>query len=791
MTSFRVRWFVAIVLPAVLLSRAAGAEPQRWLNVKDCGASGSVVEAKAASTAGAKQITLLGRGDFQAGQEVMLSGCNPHYEKCQLRPPTNPFSTNPLGDAAELRGYDGSAGSWIIYILEVDGVSPLSFRWTDDLARTWKAKKVPVTFDWQPLGGGTEIKLRRRDLQLGHIITFAARDLLVTEIEKVEGSVLTLKHAPTRTAKDAVVRHCDTAALQKAIVRAMRENLHVFFPAGYYRLTDGLWVSNPQGIVLEGASGAETVLDISEGNGACVHLIGGSEVTVRNLSLMGHTALGEGPGWRSFKTSNGLACWPVGMKPCQAIQICNTRRVLIENCHASRMNCEAFYCQGDNRSSTREPKAYTQSLTYLRCSATNCDGNAFNNNDLAENTSVLYCRIQDIGGCSWEGASRFVRFIGNYVRNAGPIAMGNIGSRIEDLEKLGSGQHIVADNVFESRTFYAGRSGGPILRAAHGATQVIIRNNLFVNFASSGIEITGIADNRHLPAGIALVTGNILDLTNIGDPRLVRSGMNVTASNVIVADNQIYVRGECDRDVVGIQIREPAVNVVVHDNLIRNCGRGIATERAVSVVQEVADPRTFLCVPYGAIGMERRLSHCYRGWNLAWLSGERPNTLSVIEGFDPESLRFTLRQPHPMKVGDRLAVYPPSANWSIHDNTLTGCLSPLVLDSYGSETSLLRDNLVSRGEATGVKQAIQVRGQFSLIGNHVYGFDEPGSTALGLFRDHTGKPLASVYHRNTFERCAGVVSDADKPLWDTSSARDNVFVECAAPGSGPAPKPSR
>jgi len=168
---------------------------------------------------------------------------------------------------------------------------------------------------------------------------------------------------------------------------------------------------------------------------------------------------------------------------------------------------QAFYCQGDSRSGSREPKLYTRSLTYLRCSATNCDGNAFNNNDLAENTSVLYCRIEDCGGCTWEGASRFVRFIGNYVRHSGTIAMGNIGSRAEHLEQLGSGQHIVADNVFEGDTFYAGRSGGFMVRAAHGATQVIIRNNLFVNFASSGIEVAGMADDRHLPAGNVTVAG--------------------------------------------------------------------------------------------------------------------------------------------------------------------------------------------------------------------------------------------------------------------------------------------
>jgi hypothetical protein len=463
------------------------------------------------------------------------------------------------------------------------------------------------------------------------------------------------------------------------------------------------------------------------------------------------------------------------MKPCHGMTIRNTERVLIENCHASRMNCEAFYCQGDARSGPREPKAYTKSLTYLRCSATNCDGNGFNNNDLAENTSVLYCRIQDCGGCTWEGASRFVRFIGNYVRHSGTIAMGNIGSRVEHLEQLGSAQHIVADNVFEGDTFYAGRSGGFMVRAAHGATQVIIRNNLFVNFNSSPIEVAGMADNRHLPTNSVTVTGNIIDMTNVGGKSLVRTGINVSASGVIVADNQLYVRGQCDKDVTAILLKEPAVNLLVHDNLIRNCGRGLATDRGESMVSEVLDPRTFECSPGRGIPFERRQSHCYRGWNVAWLDGSRAKALSLLEAFDPESLHFTLRQPYAMKVGDRLALYAPSANWTIHDNSIVGCQRPVVLDSYGSRTSLVTDNMISRGETEGVKQAVEIRGRFDLVGNRIYGFDEADSAALGLYPDRFGKPMANVYRGNTLERCTQVYAESEKGLWKAAQSGENVI----------------
>jgi hypothetical protein len=787
----------AACLSMVLLcgsSVAGEAGRPGWLNVRDFGASGSEVETVALTTAGSTQITVAHPGDFRVGQEVMLTRCNPHFTFCHLRPPENPFSNNPLGDAAELRGYNGRAGSWLVYILEIESADPLVFRWTDDMSRTWKGRRVPITFDWQPLSNGVEIKFKRQAWLPGQIVNFAARDLLVTRIERIQGRSFTLQHPVVKSVKDAVVRHCDGKALQTAITGALQQRQNLFFPAGYYRLTGALSVYQPEGIVLEGAGGATTTLDISEGRGACLSISGGTEVTVRNFRMLGHTGLGEGPGWRSFPTASGRACWPVGMKPCQAITIRNTRRVLVENVHASRMNCEAFYCQGDSRAGSREPKAYTQSLTYLRCSVTNCDGNAFNNNDLAENTSVLYCRIQDVGGCTWEGASRFVRFIGNYVRHSGTVAMGNIGSRIEHLEELGSGQHLVADNVFEGDMFYAGRSGGFMIRAAHGATQVMIRNNLFVNFASSGVEVSGMADNRHLPAGIVTVTGNIFDMTDVVRSGIRRTAIDVSASNVIVADNQVYTRGACDPNVTALRLRESSVDLNIHDNLIRNCGRGVFAESIYASVGEVLGPQTFVLGKVSWVPLERRQSHRYQGWNLAWLSGAHRNTLDTIAGFDPETLQFKLSRPQTMHVGDRFALYPPAANWLIRDNTFDSCQAPVDLSCFGSPTSALRDNLFTRGAATGVKQALDVHGRFNLVGNHFFGFDEPGTNVLGLWPDRSGNPLPNVYHRNTFDHCTAVVAPQAIRLWEAAYTRGNRCTACASPVEdnqppGPNPKP--
>jgi hypothetical protein len=134
-----------------------------------------------------------------------------------------------------------------------------------------------------------------------------------------------------------------------------------------------------------------------------------------------------------------------------------------------------------------------------------------------------------------------------------------------------------------------------------------------------------------------------------------------------------------------------------------------------------------------------------------------------------------------MKAGDAFEVYPPfGANWNIHDNTVTGCLKPVVLDSHGSEASFFRGNVVSRGDATGVRAAIEVRGRFHLIGNHVSDFDEAGSSALALHPDPLGRLPRNVCRGNIFERCANVVSESQKGLWQSCLVEGNMLANCGA-----------
>ena len=766
----------SLLLLALPLLAPAQSMPD-MLNVTECGASGSRLQTTATTTAGSNVITVANPGDFKVGQGVMVSRCNIQFSNGVLWGPKKEYAKSaPLKDLVQMRGYDGSLGSWTVYILDVEGGTPATFRFSDDLGRTWKQDKVPITGDWQKLSGGTEVKFGKLDWESGYAVTFSARDQLLSTIEKIDGQKLTLKDAARQSATDAVVRHNDTDALQAAIDRAIKQQRNVYFPAGTYRLARPLAVNNAAGITIEGSDAVNCVLDISEGEGACFSLRDGREVNIRNFRMLGNTGFDarDQAGYLSLRGARNV--WGFYLKPCHGMMIANTERVLVENCHASKMSGECFYSGGRSRVWNQpEPAQYTKSITWLRCSVTDSARNAFNNNDMAENTSVLQCRIVDVGGCTWEGASRFVRFIGNYVRNAGTVAMGNVRSRDEKYEQLGTGQHLVSDNVFEGVTCY----GGAAIRAAACATQVVITDNIFVNYNSSAIDINGFTGPYDLPAGLCTISGNMMDFTDVSGKPANRIAIEISAPHVIVSDNQIYVRGALDPTVTAFKLHEPAVDLNLHDNQVRNVGTGLTVERASATVTEVKDNRTFLC-PGRKIPMERRQSPRYAGYNVVWLRGAKITGQSVVESFDPETLQFKLKAPAPMQVGDTLEIYAPAANWDLHSNSFSGCGTPVVLDGYGSTTSLFRDNMLVRGGATPVKEAVAIKGQYRLLGNQFVDFDEPGSATLSLYPDRLGKAAANLYQDNLFEHCALPVQEARKGLWEACRGAGNEFVDCAA-----------
>ncbi len=764
---------VGLAVPEAL-AQPPDTVPPGWLDARQFGASGSEFETVATVQAGSKQIVVAHVGDFQVGQQIMVSRALSHYEKQCIWGPDRARRA-PLKGAVEIRGYDGSSGSWTAFVLEVAAGTPETFRWSDDIGRTWHEDQ-PITDDdgWVPLSGGTEVKFHRRRFDGAYLISFSARDRLLTVIEAIEGNTLTVRDAANRDADDAVVRHCDSAALQEAIDAALRERKHLYIPSGHYRLATGLEVKSPEGLVIQGHSPADTIIDVSDADATCFTIRDGSRFTLRNFTMIGHTGFANRDQCGALRTRGVTSMWGMYLKGCNAVAIHNTEWCLVENCHARRMATEAFYAQGRSRQGTSpEPAHYQKQLTFLRCSAIDCGRNGFNNNDLAENTSVLHCRIVDVGGCAWEGASRFVRFMHNYVRNAGTVAMGNIGSRRESLELLGSGQHIVANNVFEQCTPY----GGVAIRLAQGGVQTIVRDNIFVNFGSSAIEIRGPQHERSLPARYAQVSGNILDMTAVGRPSEPRYGIAISASDVIVADNQIFIRGNRpDPAVTGIRLGEPAVNIDVHGSQITLCGTGIETHRFFGRVGRVIDETTFLQAATG-IPFERRRSHCYGGWHVAWIERDQVVAISTIAAFDPETLQFHLTKPHQLKVGQVFEVFPSGgANWMIRDNTIAGCTRPVVLHSYGSRTSLLRGNLISRGAAEGVRHAVELRGDFDVVGNRFFGFDESDSSAIGLYPDRAGRELHPVVQHNVFQRCTRAMNDA-ADLWSRAHLAGNLEIE--------------
>ena len=457
----------ALAVAALLATTSA----RGFLNVRDFGASGSAFETSASTRAGSNRVLVEDVGDFRVGQQVMVSKCHVHYEDCRLRGPGSPYRKwKRLEGEVEIRGFDGSVDGWLPVLIDIDSVTPVTFRWTGDLGKTWKGR-VPVTGDWQGLTAGIQVRFRKDGWKLGHVVQFVARTQLVSTIEKIDGNALWLGTAPNRTVKDAVVRHCDTQVIQAVVRRAIAEKKNVLFPNGRYRLSSRIYVQNAA-IRIEGESAEHTIMDITQGVGPVFSLLYGERVTIRNFRMIGHGSRAAGHG--GMRTSSGFPFWVMALKHCKAVQIKGTRHVLVENVYASQMASECFYSQGPYRHGPAARKNCTESITYLRCWVEDCAHNAFNNNDAAEGTNVLYCRVENVGAYAYEGPGRFIRIEGNYVRNCGGgFVVGNMEGRHDHFRELGCGQAVIKGNVLEGT--FSTRAAVDITR---GAGQVTVADNL-------------------------------------------------------------------------------------------------------------------------------------------------------------------------------------------------------------------------------------------------------------------------------------------------------------------------
>ena len=77
----------------------------------------------------------------------MVSKCNVHYTRMQLSGTGQSyFSGKSVGNSVQVRGYDGTGESWVVYVLDI-APGKREFRWTDDLGRDWHPA-VAITHDW-------------------------------------------------------------------------------------------------------------------------------------------------------------------------------------------------------------------------------------------------------------------------------------------------------------------------------------------------------------------------------------------------------------------------------------------------------------------------------------------------------------------------------------------------------------------------------------------------------------------------------------------------------------------
>lgn len=574
---------------------------QTWINAADCGASGSEQTASGSITAGCRKLVLNETADFKTGDWVCVDGCHLHYYGTVYNDKAPALAKNQkqLTDEIEIRGLtEGLCHR--AFVLHFENTNPVTFNWMAIEAKyqtldypestilrkwVWQGEHQPISENWIPLLDGVEIRFRRTNWKPGELISFHAENRIFTRIVNMQGSTCELEHPANCSNGSALLKHHDQIPLQKAVDQALAERKVLLIPAGRFRLNQGLWLRNVPSFRMEGVDRINSILDVSEAHTAAIWIAGGHEITVRNLAMTGHTGFKELPSNTVFYTATGYAFWPTANQQmevmgCAAVNAVSTESLLFEDLEVTRMSSEAFYLHGSDRSGappyiqapheefTTLSSQYTRQCIYHRCHVSDCGFNAFNNNDFAENTCILHCRVERVSNFC-ENASRFTRIIGNYIRDGYPLTI----CRIRNPKNgAGLGQAIIADNIIEG-----GNLGGAM--GIIGG-QVIISNNIFTSYSKeTAVSITG--------EGKVIFSGNVVDLTHEDDNmQRPRAGVMIEAPQVIVADNHIIDRGQSpDPDVIGIGISGKARNLQVHDNIIENCGTPIARiERPVDTL---------------------------------------------------------------------------------------------------------------------------------------------------------------------------------------------------------------
>lgn len=137
----------------------------------------------------------------------------------------------------------------------------------------------------------------------------------------------------------------------------------------------------------------------------------------------------------------------------------------------------------------------------------------------------------------------------------------------------------------------------------------------------------------------------------------------------LVADNQIYSTLP-DKNVTAIELRNDAMGVIIHDNLIRGCGKSFHYTLVSGEVGSIIDNRNFYREQtkswHGNPPTLRRRSHRYQGWYIHWENGD----ISIMEDFDPDSCIFTLHEPRQLQVGEHFTMSAYYADGRIMEERL-------------------------------------------------------------------------------------------------------------------------
>lgn len=686
-----------------------------FINVRDFGALGSGFEAELEATSGSALFRAKDIGDFKVGDSVLLVGSVPRVANAHIyaRTDTSPINPRPpkrrysITDELELIGYKGPEGA--IYTIDIYPEEPDIVRWSSDNGQSW-VEGVPIVDGEVEIERGIKLRLHDfEDKKYGCTAVFACESKCEAEILSIDGDKIELSVAAT-VSEGCRIMHSDTGAFQRAVDLAIERRSSVYIPNGEYKLTSSVVIKDAENVQIIGESGAGVILRNSDmpytfsvdthTSGPCFKVINSRNVTFKSFTMIGSMGYAERALGGCNKSTKGVEPTKVYgfyYNFTSAMYFGGVERALVEDVHARRMSGEAFYSSGASRvynasGECEVPDLYQKSINYVNCTAEDLARNAFNNNDCGEGTTVTGCRIVDVGGCAWEGASRFVKITNNYIKNAGPVAIGNVRSRSEVYELLGTAQHIVADNYFEGGVCY----GGAGVTVGAAASQVIIKNNIFVNFNSNAIHIVPHTQHSDLPPEHVIVTGNSIDLTAVGSLSEKRYGIRVGCDFATVSDNQIYTRGPlADCNASGIEFVENSVNSVIHSNTCANCGTGIGVFLARGVVGLVNDDRSFYRMEpmYGLPGlppMPRRRSHRFAGWIIEWESGGS----SEIEIFDADTKLITLKEPKKITSGENFTLHSPTPSAVIRSNILSKNQVAMGFEGGCEGRVLCSDNLV-------------------------------------------------------------------------------------------------